>query len=151
MINLLIQRMTWNYALGHCLLMRRKTSWAITGPKTIRKSLQDIGANMSIKVDFLHSHQDNFPDNCCNVSGEQGERFYKDIKTMKKRYKGRKGDKRMMADFLRLKLRFVSSSLSFHYFFSSLTSKIRSKYLSIFLLSFIFTRWFAATMKSTRW
>ena len=37
------------------------------------KSLQDIGANMSIKVHFLHSHLDKFLDNCSDVSDEQGE------------------------------------------------------------------------------
>ena len=46
------------------------------------KSLQDIGTNMSIKVHFLHSYLDKFLDNCGNVSDEQGEQFYQDIKTM---------------------------------------------------------------------
>ena len=33
----------------------------------------DIGANMSIKVHFLDSHLDRFPENCGDVSDEQGE------------------------------------------------------------------------------
>ena len=37
------------------------------------KSLQDRGANMSIKVNFLHCHLDEFLDNCSDMSGEQGE------------------------------------------------------------------------------
>ena len=37
------------------------------------KSLQDIGTNMSIKVHFLHSHLDKFPDNHGDVSEELGE------------------------------------------------------------------------------
>ena len=39
----------------------------------ILTSYQAIGANMSIKVHFLHSHLDRFPENCGDVSDEQGE------------------------------------------------------------------------------
>ena len=49
------------------------------------KNLQDVGANMNIKVHFLHSHLDRFPANCGDVSDEQGEWFHQDIKTMEKR------------------------------------------------------------------
>ena len=41
---------------------------------------QRLGANMSIKVHFLHNHLDWFPANCDDVSDEQGERFHQDIK-----------------------------------------------------------------------
>ena len=40
------------------------------------KSLQNIGTNMGIKVQFLHSHLDKFLDNCGNVSDEPREQFY---------------------------------------------------------------------------
>ena len=53
--------MTWNYALGHRLLMWGKTSLAITGSENYKervekllKSLQDISACMSIKVHFFY-------------------------------------------------------------------------------------------------
>ena len=46
------------------------------------KSLQDTGANMSIKVLFLLSHLDKFLGNCGDLSDEQGERFYQGIKTI---------------------------------------------------------------------
>ena len=62
------------------------------------KSLLDVGAKMSIKVYFLHSHQNIFSDNCGNVSDEQSERFHQDIKTMEERYRGRR-DKQIMADY----------------------------------------------------
>ena len=52
------------------------------------KSLQNIGTNMSIKVHFLHSHLDKFLDNCGDVSDEQEETFYQDIKTMEEFYQG---------------------------------------------------------------
>ena len=41
---------------------------------------------MSIKVHFLHSHLDRFPENLSDFSKEQGERFYQDIKVMEERY-----------------------------------------------------------------
>ena len=43
---------------------------------------QEIGAKMSIKVHFLHSHSDRFPENCGDVSDEEGERFHQDIKVI---------------------------------------------------------------------
>lgn len=42
--------------------------------------LQNIGANLSIEVHYLHRHLDEFPDNCSDMSDGQGERFYEDIK-----------------------------------------------------------------------
>ena len=44
---------------------------------------------MSVKVHFLHSHLDYFPENLGAMSEEQGERFHQDLKTMEKRYQGR--------------------------------------------------------------
>jgi hypothetical protein len=58
----------------------------------------EIGANMSIKVHYVHSHLDKFPDNCGDFSDEQGERFHQDLKVMEDRYQGR-WDKRMLADY----------------------------------------------------
>jgi hypothetical protein len=57
-----------------------------------------IGANMSIKMHFLFSHLDRFPENLGDVSDEQGERFHQDIKEMETRYQGRWDDV-MMADY----------------------------------------------------
>ena len=62
------------------------------------KCYHEIGANMSIKVHFLDSHLDKFPDNCGDFSDKQGERFHQDLKIMVDRYQGR-WDKRMMADY----------------------------------------------------
>ena len=47
------------------------------------------GCNMSIKIHYLHSHLERFPENLGDLSEEQGERFHQDIKTMKERYQGR--------------------------------------------------------------
>ena len=40
---------------------------------------RDIGTNMSIKVHFLDSHLVRFPENCGDISDEQGEQFHQDI------------------------------------------------------------------------
>ncbi|GFX46376.1 uncharacterized protein TNCV_238381 [Trichonephila clavipes] len=53
---------------------------------------------MSVKVHFLHSHLDYFPENLGAVSEEQGERFHQDIKEMERRYQGR-WNVSMMADY----------------------------------------------------
>ncbi|KAK5649680.1 hypothetical protein RI129_000709 [Pyrocoelia pectoralis] len=57
-----------------------------------------LGCNMSIKVHYLYSHLDRFPENLGDLSEEQGERFHQDIKTMEDRYQGRWGS-HMMADY----------------------------------------------------
>ncbi|KAI6656196.1 hypothetical protein LOD99_1529 [Oopsacas minuta] len=62
------------------------------------ESYKNLGCNMSVKVHFLHSHIDYFPENLGAVSEEQGERFHQDIKTMETRYQGR-WDVHMMADY----------------------------------------------------
>ena len=61
-------------------------------------SYQKLGCNMSVKVHFLHSHFDYFPENLGAMSEEQGERFHQDLKTMEKRYQGR-WNENMMADY----------------------------------------------------
>lgn len=53
---------------------------------------------MSLKVYFLNSHLDYFPENLGAVSEEQGERFHQDIKEMERRYQG-KWSVTMMADY----------------------------------------------------
>ena len=53
---------------------------------------------MSLKIHFLHSHLDFFPENMSDVSDEHGERFHQDIKIMESRYQGRL-DPNMMGDY----------------------------------------------------
>ena len=62
------------------------------------KCFQKLGANMSIKLHYLFSHLDRFPQNLGDFSDEQGERFHQDIKVMEERYQGR-WDQHMMADY----------------------------------------------------
>ncbi|UYV69180.1 hypothetical protein LAZ67_6002670 [Cordylochernes scorpioides] len=53
---------------------------------------------MSLKIHFLHSQLDFFPDNLGAVSDEHGERFHQDISSMEKRYQG-KWSPGMLADY----------------------------------------------------
>lgn len=62
------------------------------------ENFKNLKCNMSIKVHYLHSHLDQFPENLGSYSEEQGERFHQDLKTMEERYQGR-WDRHMMADY----------------------------------------------------
>ena len=61
-------------------------------------ALRNPGCNMSIKMHYLFSHMDRFPENLGSMSDEQGERFHQDMKEMETRYQGR-WDAVMMADY----------------------------------------------------
>jgi hypothetical protein len=56
------------------------------------------GCNMSLKVHFLDSHLDFFPENLDAVSDEHRERFHQDIFNMEKQYQG-KWSLSMLADY----------------------------------------------------
>ena len=49
----------------------------------------DLGCKMSIKLHYINSHLDQFPENLGDVSEEQGERFHQDLKTIDDCYQGR--------------------------------------------------------------
>ena len=53
---------------------------------------------MSLKLRFMDSHDDYFPENLGDYSEEQGEGFNHDIKVMQQRYQGR-WDENMMVDY----------------------------------------------------
>jgi len=61
-------------------------------------SYQKMGCNMSVKIHFLSSHLEFFPENCGSVIDEHGERFHQDIAAMEGRYKG-KWSPSMRADY----------------------------------------------------
>ncbi|XP_076043843.1 uncharacterized protein LOC143026937 [Oratosquilla oratoria] len=58
------------------------------GVKCLLDSYAAMGCRMSLKVHFLDSHLDFFPENLGAVSDEQGERFHQDIASMEQRYQG---------------------------------------------------------------
>ena len=64
----------------------------------VLSSFKDLGCNMSIKVQYLYSHLDHFPENFGDLIEEQGERFHQDLKAMEVRYQGR-WDATMLTDY----------------------------------------------------
>ena len=64
----------------------------------LMENFQQLGARMSVKMHFLQSHLDYFPENCGDFSEEQGERFHQNIRVMKERYQGR-WDVNFLADY----------------------------------------------------
>jgi len=52
-------------------------------------SYKAMGCNMILKIHFLESHLDFFPENLSKVSEEHGARFHQDILSMEKQYRGR--------------------------------------------------------------
>ena len=64
----------------------------------MHNSFESPGRNMRIKVHYLHSHLECFPENLGDFSEEQGERFHQDIKTLENCHQGR-CDMHMMADY----------------------------------------------------
>jgi hypothetical protein len=43
------------------------------------QTYQKLGCNVSLKIHFLHSYLDFFPENCDAVNDEHGECFHQDI------------------------------------------------------------------------
>ena len=66
--------------------------------KKLLCAFQKLGCNISVKLHFLHSHSNYFPDNLGYMSEEQSERFHQDIKIMEKRYQDQ-WNVNIMADY----------------------------------------------------
>ena len=62
------------------------------------EAFRRLGCRMSLKLHFLHSHLEFFPDNLSALSDEHGERFHQDIAVVETRYKG-KSSAIMMGDY----------------------------------------------------
>ena len=45
-------------------------------------AFRDLGCNMSVKMHYLFSYMNRFPENLGSMSNEQGERFHQDLKEM---------------------------------------------------------------------
>jgi len=61
-------------------------------------SYKAMGCNMSLKIHFLESHLNTFPENLGDVSEEHGERYHQGIMAVEKRYQG-KWTSSMLADY----------------------------------------------------
>ena len=51
------------------------------------QNFQALGTSMSIKLHYLFSHLDYFPENLGDISEEQEKRFHQDIRKMEERYR----------------------------------------------------------------
>ena len=52
-------------------------------------AFRNLGCNMSVKMHYLFSHMDRFPENLGSTSDEQGERFHQELKEMETWNQGR--------------------------------------------------------------
>ncbi|GBO18319.1 hypothetical protein AVEN_116117-1 [Araneus ventricosus] len=64
----------------------------------IIKNFKILGCSMILKVHFLDSRLDYFPENLGAVSEEQDEAFHQNIKEMERRYQGKRNVS-MIADY----------------------------------------------------
>ncbi|GBM91314.1 hypothetical protein AVEN_55990-1 [Araneus ventricosus] len=62
------------------------------------KAYKTMGCNMSLKIHFLHSHLEFYPENLGSVSDEHSEQFHQAISNMGARYQG-KWNPKMLADY----------------------------------------------------
>jgi hypothetical protein len=67
--------------------------------KQLLLSYRRLKCNQSLKVHFLESHLDYFPENLGAVSDEHGERFHQDVRCIERRYQANKGPA-MLADYV---------------------------------------------------
>ena len=61
-------------------------------------NFKEVGCLMNLKLQFLDSHIEYFPENLGDFSEEQGERMHQDLREFEKIYQGVWG-KNMLADY----------------------------------------------------
>ena len=83
--------------VNNCLANNKVRNYAEL-VNNILTAFRNLGCNMSVKMHYLFSHMDLFPENLGSLSDEQGERFHQDLKEMDTRYHGH-WDAFMMADY----------------------------------------------------
>lgn len=95
-----VERRSWEAFRNvvHNFIGNRRSSDYETLVNEMMCSFQELGCRMSVKMHFLHSHLDYFPENLGSYSEEHGERFHQDISEMESRYQGR-WNVSMMADY----------------------------------------------------
>ena len=75
-----IERDTWRTysTVIEGFLGNKRSSEYVSHVNELMKSFEKLEARMSIKIHFLQSHLDYFPENCRNYSEEQSERFHQE-------------------------------------------------------------------------
>lgn len=82
----------------HSFLGNRKAENYHEIVEELLSAYKALKCNMSLKIHFLDSHLDFFPENLGAVSDEHGERFHQDMLHIEKRYNGNPSEG-MLADF----------------------------------------------------
>ncbi|GBN84632.1 hypothetical protein AVEN_65863-1 [Araneus ventricosus] len=71
-----------------------------------------MGCNMSLKIHFLHSHLEFYPENLGSLSDEHGEQFHQVISNMGARYQGKWNPKMLAEYFWTFKMDIPQAKLS---------------------------------------
>ncbi|GBO14967.1 hypothetical protein AVEN_173025-1 [Araneus ventricosus] len=70
-------------------LGNKKSDNYVAHVRELLSAYKAMWCNMSLKVLYLHSHLNFFPENLCTVSDEHGERFHQDIAQFERRFSGK--------------------------------------------------------------
>jgi len=54
--------------------------------ENVLAAFKALGCSMRLKVNFLNSHVNSFPENLGDYSEEQEQQFHEDLKVMERRY-----------------------------------------------------------------
>lgn len=105
------EKRAWQAFQNVCenFLGNKKSVDYVTHVEELLSAYRAMGCNMSLKVHFLHSHLDFFPENLGAVSDEHGERFHQDIAKFEKRFSGR-WNASMLAEYCWFLVRETSAS-----------------------------------------
>ncbi|KYN01405.1 hypothetical protein ALC62_07798 [Cyphomyrmex costatus] len=95
-----VERRAWKSFIALCekFLRNNKSPDHVAVVHEFMSAYEKMDCNMSIKIHFLHSHLDFFPENLGQLSDEQGERFHQEIRTIEERFHG-KSSINMLADY----------------------------------------------------
>ena len=85
-----VEKSAWLSFISLCknFLGNKRRSNYVEVANEILEAHGEMGYNMSIKIHFLHSHLELFPENLSQLSDEQGERFHQKISTIERRFAG---------------------------------------------------------------
>ena len=86
-----VEKQAWESYIALCdnFLGNNRSADYVAVVNNFLTAYNDMGCNMSIKIHFLHSHLNFFPDNLGQFSDEQGERFHQEMAIIEKRFDGK--------------------------------------------------------------
>lgn len=95
-----IEKRAWKSFISLCenFLGNNRSDNYVDVVKEFLNAYEEMGCRMSIKVHFLDSHLDFFPENLGQFSDEQGERVHQEMLSIEKRFHG-KSQIKMLADY----------------------------------------------------